>query len=173
MESKLEHILTHTHKPEMVFYVRSNPGAFEETLKLAVIDKQPYSWRASWALWSCMEKDDLRVKPYLDKIIRVLPKVKDNQQRDLMIILHKMELNDDQEGRLLNICIRIWEKIGKQPSVRMNAFKLIAKIAKKYPELAHEVSALLATEYLDTLSPGVRSSVLKMGEAFKSTRSGD
>ena len=40
---------------------------FEEIIKLAIVDKQPYSWRAAWLLWSCMDKNDQRIHKYIKK----------------------------------------------------------------------------------------------------------
>ncbi|MCA4900327.1 MAG: hypothetical protein ACK514_02495 [Bacteroidota bacterium] len=67
IETKLEHLLTSSHKAEMIDYMESHPGDFTELIKLAIADKQPYSWRAAWLLWSCMDKNDKRVRKYLKK----------------------------------------------------------------------------------------------------------
>jgi hypothetical protein len=116
--------------------MKSHPEDFEDAIKLAIADKQPYSWRAAWLLWSCMDKNDQRIHRNLEKIIDTLPLKCDDQLRELLIILQRMELNDDYEGKLFDICVNIWEKIGKQPSVRYNAFKLMVKIIKKHPDLS-------------------------------------
>ena len=42
-----------------------------------------------------------------------------------------MNLGDEYEGKLFDICAKIWEKVEKQASVRYNAFKLMIKIIKK------------------------------------------
>jgi len=73
-----------------------------------------------------------------------------------------MELNEDYEGYLFNLCLNVWEQIDKAPAVRVNALKFIVKIAKKYPDLAKEISFLTADHYLESLSPGARHSVSKM-----------
>jgi hypothetical protein len=153
----------------MISYLKAHPEDFNEAIKLAISDKQPYSWRAAWLLWSCMDNNDPRIKRYLKKIIDTLPTLSDSQQRELLLILQRMELNDDYTGKLFNICVNIWEKLGKQPSVRINAFKVIVKIAKKYPDLTDEIIYLTQFQYLDTLSKGVRRSVLKLIEGLKTT----
>jgi len=162
METELEYILTHSYKAEMISYIKSHPENFEEAIKLAISDKQPYSWRAAWLLWSCMDKNDQRVHKYIDKIIDALPTKDDDQLRELLIILQRMELSDDQEGKLFDLCINTWEKIGKQPSLRFNAFKLIVKIAKRHPDLSKEINFLTESHYTDSLSDTVKKSILKM-----------
>ena len=73
-----------------------------------------------------------------------------------------MELDEKYEGVLFDICMDIWEQISKAPSVRINALRLIIKIADKHPELRQEISFLTQDHYLESLSPGARHSALKL-----------
>lgn len=152
METALEHILTSSYKDGMIRYIAENPEDFEEAIQLAVSDKPPYSWRAAWLLWSCMEKNDARVQGSVKTIIDILPTRKDNVQRELFKILYHMELNEEYEGRLFNC--------------RLNAFQLIIKIARKYPELSHEIVLLTQEQYTNTLSPGVKHSINRLLKAL-------
>ena len=151
-ETKLEHILTNSHKAEMIAYMEAHPKDFTEAIQLAIADKQPYSWRASWLLWSCMHKNDKRVSKYLKQIIEVLPERKDNQQRELLMIIQRMELNDEYEGQLFESCVEIWKQIGKNQSLRCNAFKILVTISKKHPSLIREINMLRESYYTQTLS---------------------
>lgn len=58
--------------------------------------------------------------------------------------------------------MEIWEQVGKIPSVRIFAFRLIVRIARKYPELKNEIAFLTQPHYTETLSPGIRNSVHKL-----------
>ncbi len=167
METALEHILVNSLKADMIAYLKSHPEDFEEAIELAVIDKQPYSWRAAWLLWSCMEVDDTRIRKHIDTIIDSISTKNDSQKRDLLIILFQMELNDDRQGILFNICVDIWEKIDKKPSVRYTAFKMIVKIALNYPDLLNEVTFLTQDRYMDSLSENVKRSLFKMFKKLK------
>jgi hypothetical protein len=170
LESPLEYILTHSYKAEMISYLKAHPEAFNEAIKLALSDKQPYSWRAAWLLWSCMDYNDLRLQRYQKKIIGTLPITGDNQLRELLLILQRMELKVSYTGKLFDICVKVWEKTDKQPSVRINAFKLMVKIAKKYPDLTDEIIYLTQFHYLYSLSAAVKKSVFKLTEELKSNR---
>ena len=55
-------------------------------------------------------------------------------QRELLKILLQMELNEEDEVFLFDVCVKVWEKINKKPSVRLTALKFMVEIAKKYPE---------------------------------------
>jgi len=158
----LEYVLTHSYKPAIISYMKAHPDDFEEIINLAVSDKQPYSWRASWSLWSCMVENDRRIQKCLDEIIEVLPLRGDNQQRELLIILQRMELNDHHEGKVFDICVNIWKKIRKQPSLRYNAMKMMVEITKKHPELSQELKFLMESHYTDSLSVAANKSIARM-----------
>ena len=72
----------------------------------------------------------------------------------------------EYEGFLFNVCLTVWEKINKKPSVRLTAFKIIVKIAKRHPDLSHEIIFLTQNQYLDSLSPAVKRSISKMIKEF-------
>jgi len=78
-----------------------------------------------------------------------------------------MELNEENEGFLFNLCVSIWEKTGKVPSVRYTAFKFILKVIKNYPELSREIDFYIQDQYLDSLSPGVKRAILRMANELK------
>jgi hypothetical protein len=60
----------------------------------------------------------------------------------------------------------VWEQISKAPSVRVNALKMIIKIADKHPELRQEISFLTQDHYLDFLSPGAKHSIKILMKEF-------
>jgi len=77
-----------------------------------------------------------------------------------------MDLSEEDEGFLFNVCVSVWETINKAPSVRLTALKLIVKIAGKYPDLANEIKFLTREHYLDSLSPAVIKSISKLIKDF-------
>jgi hypothetical protein len=113
-----------------------------------------------------MQDNDQRLHGHINQLIDAIPSKNDEQQRELFIILQKMELSEESEGIVFNICVSVWEKIHKKPSVRFNAFKLITKIAKRYPELSNEIEYLIQEQYLDSLSSGARKSILQMSNSL-------
>lgn len=162
MESALEKILTSCNKDEMISFMNAHPEFFDEAVELAVSDKQPYSWRAAWLLWSVIEENDKRIRKFIKRIVNAATTKSDSHQRELLKILLMMELDEKYEGVLFDICMNIWEQISKAPSVRVNALKLIVKIANKHPELKKEISFLAQDHYLESLSPGAKHSVKKI-----------
>ena len=161
MPSPLENILMNSYKDQMILFMKDHPGYFNEVLELAISNKQPYAWRSAWLLWSCMDENDERIQKRIPDLIAAVEGKKDGHQRELLKILYLMELTEEHEGLLFSICSDIWEKIGKNPSVRFTAFQFIIKIAKNYPELFNEIEFLMQDHYVESLSPGIRRSLLR------------
>ncbi len=158
-ETRLEYILTHGYKADMIDYLKSNPDDLDELISLSLLDKQPYSWRAAWLLCSYVKKNDPLIIPHINTIVEMLPTVSDSQKREFLTILRKMDLPEDLEGIIFDHCVNIWEDITKQGSVRINALRLIVKIMEKHPDLKNEMSFLLQSHYTDQLSPGIKHSI--------------
>jgi len=159
--SALEEKLIGSYKDELISFMENHPEFFEEAIDLAITDKQPYSWRAAWLLWSCMEVNDQRVQKHIKKIVETLKTKDDSHQRELLKILLMMEVEEKYESILFDHCMDIWEQINKAPSVRVNALKFIIRIAKKHPELAKEITFITEDHYLQSLSHGAKNSVSK------------
>jgi len=158
----LEICLTHNYKDGIVVFLKAHPECWEEAIELAIANKQPYSWRAAWLLWSCIEKNDTRIQPRIQSLIDGLKDKKDGHQRELLKILIVMELSEEQETNLLDYCIRLWKDIQKTPSIRYTAFRFINKIVSKYPELRNEIKYYTVKKYIETLSPGIQKSINKL-----------
>ena len=168
MTESLHHILTdNLRKDKMVAFLKKNPNLFDETLKVSLCDKEPQSWRAAWLLKHYMSKNDERISPSINKILKAVPTKKDGHQRELLKILLEMELTEKQEGILFDKCICIWEDINKSSSVRSFAFLIITNTVKKYPELISEIGFLTQGHYVETLSPGIRKTVVRIIEELK------
>jgi len=163
LQKSLDDILTgRLRKNELVSFLRKHPELFEETVKVSLQDEQPQSWRAAWLIGHFMENNDVVLMPYVDSFLSRISGKGDGHQRELLKILNRMKLTEDQEGRLFDVSLSIWEEIHKSPSVRGTAFQTILNIIKKYPELKHEIEHLTQSHYTETLSPGIKHSFNKL-----------
>lgn len=161
MQTQLEWVLTHNFKEGMIDYIRSNPLEIDNLIILIFELRQPYSWRAAWLLWSCMEENDIRVANYIGKFVEGLTFYPDNMKKDICMILLKMDIEENLEGILFDHCIGIWEDISKKPAIRANAMRILIKLTEKYPDLYHEVISLTNDIYLQDSSTGLKHSIKK------------
>ncbi|MEQ8357914.1 MAG: hypothetical protein RH860_00400 [Cytophagales bacterium] len=168
MSETLRSVLIRRRKSEMVEFMESHPESFDQALKLALKNEENLSWRAAWLVAGIMKENDQRVKPFIQKIIDVLPYRDDGHQRELLKILLKMELDEDFESLLFDISVTLWEQVRKQSSVRYYAFQGMMKVVEKYPELKNEILSLAQPHFVNTLSPGIRKGVYKSINELKS-----
>jgi hypothetical protein len=169
-ETKLEFILTSLHKAAMISAMAAHPELFDEAVELALSDTKRFSQRAAWLLWSCFEKNDKRIKPHIKRILSSLRNKSGNHQRELINILLKMELDEEDESRLFDICISLWENVHNKTSIRYTAFKFISATARKYPDLSQEINLLTQPNFLEFLSPSATKAVLKMAGKHRSEK---
>ena len=167
VEETLEHILTSYYKDEMIARITSNPNRFDELVQLTLSNHKRFSPRATWLLSSIIEENDKRITQYVPQLMNAIGEASDGKQRDLINTLGKAKIDEQHEGVLFDICISLWENTTKIPSVRYVAFKLILQLAAKYPELFHEITLLTQNQYMESLSPGIRRSLIKMVTKFK------
>lgn len=143
----------------MLSYMGENPEKFDELLLLALSNKQPYSWKAAFLLRNCMSDNEPFLYEHIGKIIELLPTIGESQQRIFLMILQRMQMNGIEEKKLFDICISIWNNISAAQAVRYNAFRILANIARKRPELSNIVKNLTTPHFTDSLSAAINHSV--------------
>jgi hypothetical protein len=149
-------------KEDMVSLINQDPSCFAETIEIALGNQPLISWRAAWVLYHSMEENDPRLRPQLPILIEAIKGKTDGHQREILRIIERLDIPEEHEGVLFDTCMNIWEQVGKIPSVRVFAFRIIYRIARKYPELSNEIKYITQTHYTETLSPGIRNSVERM-----------
>ena len=98
---------TRFDKDYLINDLNENPDQLEKAIIIAISDDQPDAWRAAWLLNLCLKYDDPRIKNYAIKIITKIKTKEDGHQRELLKLLAILELNENQEGHLFDICITI------------------------------------------------------------------
>lgn len=152
-------LLLNTHKTSLIEILHQHPEDKIKLLDLLLNEKDPVAWRAGWLLSDCLDTDDPIIIPLISDIIHFIPEKSEGQQREWLKILLRMNLNEEQEGKLFDLSTQLWLNPKKQPSIRMYSFRLMLKIAGKHPDLIPEIKVLASTEHAENLSPGVKHSV--------------
>lgn len=119
------------------------------------------SWKAAWVINYATWKMDNRITPFISDIIKSIEGKKDGHQRELLKIVDKQPLSEEQEGFFLDVCINLWQDVNKQPAVRYYCMIFIHKMSEKYSEIENELENLLGDYYTKTLSSGIKRSLFK------------
>lgn len=152
----------HFDKDALVEEVKRNPILFEHMTYLAMKNISKLSWRSAWMIYHTMYDNDVRLQHKIPDLIEAIANKGEGHQRELLKIIERMNLNDESEGRLFNICAGIWENPGKQSSLRHRSVKIMFGFTKKYMELQNEFNLYLQDHYFEGLSPGIKSSIKKL-----------
>lgn len=154
-----ERLLGRFTKDDMIDLVNADEAIFEQALGIALRNEETLSWRAAWVLYHAMHQGDHRLQVHCPALIEAIHGKSDGHQRELLRILSNLEIPEENEGQLFDLCMNIWEQVGKIPSVRVFAFRMICRLAEKYPDLQSELTFLCQPHYLESLSPGIKNSV--------------
>ena len=156
-----ELLLSKFDRCKLVIQINEDHDLFEEVMKISLTSQSPQNWRGTWVLNHATSKKDDRINPHIDAILDLLAKAEDGHQRELIKLVASGNYDEDQEGRIFDVSINIWEKVAKISSTRYKAIHLALDIAIKYPDLLTDLKYLAADHYLESLSLAVRKSVSK------------
>ncbi len=160
MTKDISDIISNFQKSEDYKFTPIIEQHFDKIIQLALSNCQ-IAAKATWIINTSNLNTAKNITPFINKIINLLPKVTPGHQRELLKLIAHCHLSEKQEGKLYDFCIVTWKNTTTIPSVRYYAFLQIFTFIKKYPDLFRELSFLLTDEYLNTLSPGIRKSVVK------------
>lgn len=167
MSQSIEEVLGTLYTEDLIVYIQANPHRMYDLLELAVIHKPPHSARAAWMLFKCMKKNDPSVLERFEDMLRIYPEVADGHQRNLLSVILKMQIPEDYEARVYDLCLETWCSMSKIPSVRIYALKVLVQLGTKYPEFYNEILCVTEDVYIESLTPGVRRSVMRLLSEYK------
>ncbi len=141
--------------------IRSEKQNIYLLLKWSRLSEQPLGWRAAWLLRQVIEKDDVAIKSHVSDILEQFSLFNESQKREWLKLLEKQTMCEDEEGMLFDICINEWKKIQSHPALRASACNILFKVLKKYPELKEELNHLMTSDYMESLSPGIKRIIIR------------
>lgn len=149
-------------KKDAVQWIKSHPDCFTDLVQLSMADEQPYSKRAAYLLWDCIDPNDPRIEKKFKMIWKKLPELTDSQQWNLLKVLSMLKVPEELKGPIFDYCLLMFMDHNRSPALRYNACKWLFELAKEEPELFHEIKNVLQSPYTDSLTRGVKHSVMKM-----------
>jgi len=145
-------------KNAVLNYLAKNPEVYKEAMDIVLYGEHPYAWRAGWVMGNYFEQNDKRLNPYIDTIIEMVENSNpDGLQRELLRLLLLSEFDEEKAGRIVDICLSIWESTKKQASPRIIALKILVKYSDKYTDLKPELIALTEVDGFVNRSGAARS----------------
>lgn len=117
---------------------------FESLLDLALHEKDPVAWRASWVLDGSDEEHPGLATSFLSKIIQALPALESKGSlRSLLRMLCRYNISEEDQGLLIDLCFRYLSSELYPVAVKVHAMQIIYNHVLLYPELKDELISVL------------------------------
>ena len=132
---------------EKDLYIREvigTKGHFGSLLELALHDKDPVAWRASWVLDGSDEQQPGLATRYIRKIIQALPALESKGSlRSLLRMLCRYDIPEEEQGLLIDLCFSYLVSELYPLAVKVHAMQIIYNHVLLYPELKDELVTVL------------------------------
>ncbi len=126
--------------------VGNNPVLFRQVYDLALLQKPRVSMRAARVADLCCERYPELIRPYLKKIIRELPKLKDDSVKRIflhILMRHSWVEDEIAMGKLVDTLFK-WMHDDTQPiAVKAYSMAILDNLATLLPELTNELILVL------------------------------
>lgn len=166
-QKELQKCFSTLRKKELIVSkIAADQVLWEACLVAAGKTSQPLGWRCAWVVYHLRKAKAAEIKPYLDVYLETLIHLHSGHQRELLKVFQAFELSEKQEVQLFDLCLGIWQKVDQIASVRIQAFKMLIRIAQKYPELKEELVFLNEPHLVAPLSPGIQAQFKKLYHQF-------
>ncbi len=142
--SHLTDIPSGTGKDSLIAEVIKSESHFIKLLELALHEKDPLSWRASWILDGSDEQKPGLARKYIAKIVKALPGLESKGTiRSLLRLLTRHEIPEEEQGMLIDLCFSYLVSELYPVAVKAHAMQIIYNHVLLYPELKGEFIAVI------------------------------
>ena len=126
-------------KDLLIGEVIKSESNFNTLLELALHEKEPVAWRASWILDGSDEKKPGLARKYIPKIVKALPRVESKGTlRSLLRLLSRHNIPEEEQGLLIDLCFSYLVSELYPVAVKAHAMQIIYNHVLLYPELKGE-----------------------------------
>lgn len=130
---------------------------FKTLLQLALHEKDPLSWRASWILDGADEKKPGMARKFVSRIVLALPEMESKGSlRSLLRLLTRYDIPEDEQGLLIDLCFSYLVSELYPVAVKAHAMQIIYQHVLIYPELKGELIAVIEDQ-MENNSVGFKS----------------
>ncbi len=155
--SQLTDIPSGTGKDLLVGEAIKSESHFKALLQLALNEKDPLAWRASWVLDGSDELKPGLARKHISKIVKALPELESKGTlRSLLRLLSRYEIPEEEQGLLIDLCFSYMVSELYPVAVKVHAMQIIYLHVLLYPELKDELVAVIEDQ-IDNNSVGFLS----------------
>ena len=155
--SKLTDIPSGYGRDLLINEVIKSESNFTELLDLALHEKDPLAWRASWVLDGSDEQKPGLAVPHISTIIKSLPGLESKGSlRSLLRLLARYDIPEEDQGMIIDLCFSYLVSELFPLAVKVHAMMIIYNHVLIYPELKDEFITVMEDQ-IDNNSVGFKS----------------
>ncbi|NOU58394.1 hypothetical protein [Marinifilum caeruleilacunae] len=118
------------------------------------ISNEKHSWRATWLMDKVYDIDPDLVRPYIPKMIAIIPNLNDeSKQRQYLKLISAETLPSDISGEFINSCFDFLISTTTPVAVKVHAMQILYHFSLIEPDIQHEL-ALIIEEQMENGTAG-------------------
>ncbi len=147
---------------KVVNYIDRDELLFDELMELFFRNEPVVAQRAAWAVGHCFRKYPWHIYPYLKRMLDHLNNdVHVALRRCTLVILSEVEIPEDIEGEVADLCFDILQSAREAIAVQASAMTALYNISQKYPELIPELKMAIE-DIMPYASSGLKNRGMKI-----------
>ena len=154
-----------------IHVIGTNKDHFRELIEIILTEEDPLPMRASWVVEGITETSPELILPYMDKLIKNLPKfTHPGTLRNLLKIFSRMKIPVRHHGYMADLCYGWLKKENLQVAVKVYAMQIIANMVYIYPDLKNEFFEVIY-ELIPGNSPGFKARAARIIKELSGVKS--
>lgn len=148
IRDELLHIRGKEHVLEIVAWVGKDKKRLALLMHIFLHDEYRASQQAGWPLGDIGKNHPQLIAPYLQEMIdRMLqPDVHRSVKRNVVRILQFMDIPEEHQGNVMNICFDLLADPKEAIAVRVFSMTVLDNLSKQYPEIRQELKTIIEDE---------------------------
>jgi hypothetical protein len=133
---------------KIVQWVGDSKKRFEELFYLFLTGEYRVNQRAAWPVSYCVIAHPVFIKNNFGKLIKNLSKsnLHNSIKRNSIRLLQHVDIPEKYQGEVMNICFGYVASPTEPVAVKAFSLTVLGNLAKQYPEIMHEIKALIDQE---------------------------
>lgn len=126
-------------------YAIIDKNRFDDLMQIFFSSDYRLNQRAAFAINICYDKKPDIITPYLEKLVKNLKRkgLHDAVKRNTVRILQFIELNEDLQGEIYDICFNYLTSKDEPIAVKAFSMRVLANVCQNYPELKNELIPII------------------------------
>ena len=162
-EELVELIDSWENLPILVNEIARTPDYYSLLMDIALYYSYKKSWRAAYLVDKINDQYPELLQPFLNKMIeQVTIEKSESKRRHFLKLISMNNLTGDQQGYILDFCIKTFTSAKEPVAVRVHAMQVLYNISLNEPDLKPEILAIFEHELENHSSAGILSRGMKL-----------